>query len=113
MAQAGVWCSREAAEVWPIVKQEVRAALRADALMTTHEVEAALDVAVNVEMVFIALSALCWDGFAVAIRDRDDEPLYFCRARRGAYTDSSDLYAVRTAGAPQPAASRRALHGTG
>ena len=31
--------------------------------MTTHEVEAALDVAVNVEMVFIALSALCWDGF--------------------------------------------------
>ena len=74
--------------MWPIVKQEVRAALRADALMTTHEVEAALDVAVNVEMVFIALSALCWDGFAVAIRDRDDEPLYFCRARRGAYTDS-------------------------
>ena len=67
----------------------------------------------NVEMVFIALSALCWDGFAVAIRDRDDEPLYFCRARRGAYTDSSDLYAVRTAGTPQPAASRRALHGTG
>lgn len=99
--------------MWPIVKQEVRAALRADALMTTHEVEAALDVAVNVEMVFIALSALCWDGFAVPIRDRDDEPLYFCRARRGAYTDSSDLYAVRTAGAPQPAASRRALHGTG
>jgi hypothetical protein len=79
------------------VKQEGRAALRTDALMTTHEVEAALDVAVNVEMVFIALSALCWDGFAVAIRDRDDEPLYFCRARRGAYTDSSDLYAVRTA----------------
>ena len=26
---------------------------------------------------------------------------YFCRARRGSYTDSSDLYAVRTAGAPQ------------
>ena len=27
MAQAGVWCSREAAEVWLMVKQEVRAAL--------------------------------------------------------------------------------------
>ena len=77
------------------------------AVMTNHEVEAALDVAMNVEMVFIALSALCWDGFAVAIRDRDDEPLYSAGRDVAPIRTASDLYAVRTACAcnrPHPVA---------